>query len=199
MKEDLPTPPFGTWIIALLVVATATIALLAHSRLVGAPASVRFVEFNQARLDAYRTGSGHEHRGLVVMFGTSALKYATNEEADFAHRVSKRVGYPVDVLRIVNNWGVYGDFEPLMRTINELHPDLILLQPELLVTDRPWWRHILLDMDYAKSRLRGKKNWDHRNEDPQNVQFDKPCWRRPGVDDIETQLVRRDPWITVDP
>ena len=88
MKEDPSAPPFGTWIIALLVAAMATLALLGHSKLVGAPASVTFVEFNQERLDAYRNiRSGREHRGLVVMFGTSALKYATNEESDFAHRV----------------------------------------------------------------------------------------------------------------
>ena len=200
MKEDPSAPPFGTWIIALLVAAMATLALLGHSKLVGAPASMRFVEFNQERLDAYRNlRSDREYRGLVVMFGTSALKYATNEEPDFADRVSERVGYPVDVLRIVNNWGVYGDFEPLMQAINELEPDLILLQPELLVTDRPWSRHILLEMDYLKARLRGKSSWDHRNENPENVQFDKPCWRRPGVYDIQTQLERRAPWITVDP
>jgi hypothetical protein len=198
MGSDARFAPLSAWIVALVVVSLAAIAMLVHARTLGAPASARFVEFNLERLAAYRERAQIGSHRLVVMIGTSALKYATNEDDLFARAVSQQVGHSVDVVRIVNNWGVPGDFEPLLPAIRELRPDLLLIQRDLLVTDRPWWRHFLLDADYLKWVLSGRGAWDHRSEDPALVQYDRPCWRRTGVLDVDTQTDRREEWVTLD-
>ena len=198
--EQTSTPaPLGSWIVALTFVGLLALAVLAHALLAGSPPSPRFDNFNGDRLAAIRERRDSNQRALVVLLGTSALKYATDEDKDFARQVAFLLGYPVDVLRVVNNFGVYGDFDNLAHAILELKPDLVLLQEELLVTDRPWWRHFLRDLNHLKWLLTGEGGFDDPGVTAQDVQFDLPCWRRSGVFEIDAQLENREKWVTVNP
>jgi hypothetical protein len=175
------------------------VAVLVYARLHGAPASDRFIEFNRARLVQLGSARSGGKPYTVVLLGSSALKYATIEDRLLAAELERRAKRPVQVFRLVNNWGVFGDFEPLGDSLVELQPDLVLLQSELIAVDRPYSKHLELVRDYLRWPFYEARAWDHRDEDPAEVQFEQPCWnRKHPVYSIREQRRRSQDWVTPD-
>ena len=185
----------GALVITLIAgLATWTIAIEA-----GAPPAVPFVEFNQARIKALRDLSRTADAVTVVMLGSSALKYATGQEAAFAEAVSSKIKRPVHVLRIASNWGTFTDYVPLAPDLALLKPDLVVLQQELIATDRPRLRSFLLWIEGTRQKLGIASPLDSSESDEAYVQFEYPCWKRGFGRDIDDHMRERDEWVALRP
>ena len=189
----------GAWIGALLISVIAGVSLWLVATGVGPPPSESFLKFNQARIDTVRDRSRARGSVIVVMLGSSAIKYATRAESALAASITSRAGRPVEVLRIASNWGSFADFVPLTRSLRDLDAGLVVLQRELLVTDRPRVRSFLLLVERLRSDLGLDSPLDSSTEDEARVQFEYPCWERRVQRGVTDHMKHRDEWLTVRP
>ena len=197
--DPAPAAPLSAWIGALVITVFAGLAAWTIAVETGAPAAAPFVDFNRMRASALRGQGPTRDSATVVMLGSSALKYATREEPVFADAISSRIGRPVRVLRIVSNWGTFSDYVPLADDLVALRPDLVVLEQQLLATDRPRKRSFLLWVEGARLRLGVASPLESSAEDEAYVQFEHPCWKRGFGRRLPDHLRELNEWVAVRP
>jgi hypothetical protein len=193
--------PLSAWIGALVITAFVGLSAWTIAIEAGAPPATPFVEFNQARVNALRsqTQTQTQDAVTVVMLGSSALKYATRQEFAFADAISSKIMRPVHVLRIASNWGTFNDYIPLAHDLAALRPDLVVLEQQLLATDRPRMRSFLLWIEKARLKLGVAPPLESSAEDEAHVQFEYPCWKRGFGRGMADHVRERDEWVALRP
>ena len=190
--------PISAWIaafgLAALVIGAAWYAVTAAGIQPEAP----FTDFNRTRIESFAAQASKAGAKRVVLLGSSALKYATRDERDFAAGVSRAAGVPVETLRVTSNWGTFYDFAPLADDLLRAHPDLVVMESEFLAADRPPWRRFLIWI----RDLRGRLGLAVEGEEPASeadVQFTYPCWKRKASMRHAMLREERAGWVTVRP
>jgi hypothetical protein len=147
------------------------------------PDSNAFTNYNIARL---RQSLGENPDKLIVMLGDSKLKYATE-----AGLLNTPDGWAV--IRVVQNRGVFNDFEGLDAEVLAARPDLILIQDSLLYYDRlkvmdfrltqelVLWQLIAPDSEFNPFRTNQKE-----------LQEDIPCSRDFSMEALDRRMRRID-------
>jgi hypothetical protein len=158
-----------------------------------------FTRFNRDRIDAFVAQSTSIGGKRVLLLGSSALKYATREDTEFASRISHASGSPVSVLRITSNWGTYFDFASLVEDILAVRPDLVVLETEFLAADRPPSRRFILWMRQLRTRLGFEVKEESESIPEPEVQFSYPCWHRKASRGHQLLLQERARWVVVRP
>jgi hypothetical protein len=189
----------SAWIGAFLIAVLAGLVAWTIAAEAVAPPPERFVDFNQARIDAVRERSRASGSVVVVLLGSSAIKYATRDESALAAAIASQVHRPVDVLRIASNWGSFGDFVPLTPGLRDLNAGLFVIQRELLVTDRPRVRSFLLLIERIRYDLGLDSPLSGEMADEVSVQFEYPCWKRGVQRGVAEHMRHRDEWLVVRP
>jgi hypothetical protein len=158
-----------------------------------------FTRFNRARIEAFSRNAGGPEVQRVLLLGSSALKYATREEAELGDRLERATGTPVAALRITSNWGTFYDFEPLAADMLEARPDVVVLETEFLAADRPRLRRFLIWLRHWRSLLGLEVEADMPDVTEAEVQFTYPCWRRKASRGPAMLLQERARWVEVRP
>lgn len=191
--------PIAAWLAAAAIAALAWgCAWLAVTQF-GAQQETPFTRFNRDRIAAFSAGESGAGTRRVLLLGSSALKYATRDDAEFSARVSEASGVPVNALRITSNWGTFFDFAPLSRDIRLARPDLIVFEAEFLAADRPQWRRFLLWMRHWRALLGFEVEIDSEVISEPEVQYSLPCWRRKASRGHELLMQERAKWVAVRP
>lgn len=197
--DPAPATPLSAWAGALAIAVLAGIAAWTNAVEAGAPAAVSFVDYNRSRVDELKRQAWPADAATVVILGSSVVKYATRQEPDFAQAVWSKINRPVRVLRIVSNWGTFSDYVPLARDLTALRPDLVVLQRELLATDRPRLRSFLLWIEGARIQLGLPSPLITSAADEAYVQFEHPCWKRGFGRQLDDHIRERDEWVALRP
>lgn len=197
--ENAPAAPLAAWASALVIALVAGLTGWMIADKVSAPLSEKFDAFNGARIDAVRDRSKANDAIVVVVLGSSAIKYATREESAMAESIAARIHRPVEVLRIASNWGSFGDFAPLTPALLDLHPSLVVLQRELLVTDRPQLRNLQLLIEHLRLELGLPSPLTSSRDIETEVQFEYPCWKHRRNRDVAAHMELRADWLAVRP
>lgn len=130
-------PELALWRRALAALSLLILSLVGVGSLLGAPPSQAFHDFNHRRLQEFRV----RHDGKpgpvlrVVMLGNSRLKNATVDDALLQRLAAERGLERIETFRLVANWAVFRDFEPLLDEIEALDPDLYIIQLDLLADE----------------------------------------------------------------
>jgi hypothetical protein len=191
--------PLSTWYIAMAVAAMAwAIAWFAVVR-GGAQMETTFTRFNRARVESFEARAAATGARRIVLLGSSALKYATRDEGEFAAGVGKVARVPVAALRISSNWGTFYDFVPLAADILRARPDVVVMESEFLAADRPPLRRFLLWVEDLRRQLGLDDAQDAPADDESRVQFGYPCWERGLSPNNDRLLELRSDWISIRP
>ncbi len=190
--------PISAWIAAFLLAAGVIGAAWYAVTASGIQPESPFSNFNRARIDSFAARASETGAKRVVLLGSSALKYATRDEREFAAGVALAAGVPVETLRVTSNWGTFYDFAPLADDLLRARPDLVVMESELFAADRPRWRRFLIWIRDLRSRL----GLSVEGEEPAfeaDVQFTYPCWKRKASMRHAMLREERDGWVTVRP
>jgi hypothetical protein len=126
-------PELTLWRRAAIIFLAVGVALLAVGLTCEPPPSQAFLDFNVQRLRAFR--SEHEPRDpqtlRLVLLGNSRFKNATIDPAIFDAAAEQKV----EAFRLVANWAIFSNFEPLLDEVQALQPDAYVIQMDLLVEE----------------------------------------------------------------
>ena len=197
--ESTTTAPLQVWFATLALAAVIWVLAWIAATEIELSVPTSFTVFNAARIRAYGQREAATGAKRVVLIGSSSLKYATRDESELAAAISSAAGEPVEVLRITSNWGSFDDFAPLASTIQELKPDVVVMESEFLATDRPRQRRFLLLVERTRHALGIDRQVETTAESEADVQFDHACWRRKAVRNLESFREHRAEWVTVRP
>jgi len=162
------------WVMAVAV-AAGGLALIYRSVLnEDVPQSEAFHEYNAVRVQSFAEQIAQGALG-VVMLGDSRLRYATATEDELSAELSQRMGTKVVVLRLVNNWAVFSDFETLAPMIESAEPAIVVIQNELRFKDRADDASALLRREYLLWRAFGSDAWNPGNVDQTSLQQEMRC------------------------
>jgi hypothetical protein len=165
----------------------------------GPPIASAFDVFNLERLDRFAEIS-MDADATVVMLGNSRLKYATFYDDEFSRLLTQESGRRIRVLRIVNNWAVFRDFQRLLKSIEELHPDVIVLQTQLLGQERALQGRSLVFRDYIDWLLSPAAGlWNPGNINQHDLQFATPCANDLSQKTLEEWLELARQWLIFTP
>ena len=189
--------PSICWLWALAFAGLAWVAYDEAPRHFEAPPSVTFTAYNQPRIEAF--GLAGPGAGLrVVSIGNSRLKYATPDDGPFARLAATAGLERASFLRIIGNWAVFEDFEPLVEDLLALEPDVIVLQVELLGVARAHRARRMILGEFAAWQLLGLGPWNPLNVNHRAVQTLKPCLETHSEDYLKDRLRLTDIWVMDD-
>lgn len=189
--------PSVCWLWALAFAGLAWAAYDEAPRHFEAPPSAAFTAYNQPRMAVFGQ-AGHGTRLRVVSIGNSRLKYATPEGRPFAQLAAAAGLERASFLRIIGNWAVFSDFEPLVEDLLALEPDIIVLQVELLGVARAHRARRMILGEFAAWQLLGLGPWNPLNVNQRAVQVLKPCLETHSEDYIKDRLRLTDIWVMED-
>jgi len=124
-------------VVAAIVIATAGYFAFVATP-VNVPSDAAFFNAQVDRLqrqeETYR-GSGQEPLSIVFV-GTSRMKNATFDPAQVAQSAkSAGIQRPVASTYLAINWGGFERLQPAMQPLLKVHPDAVVIMPELFVED----------------------------------------------------------------
>jgi hypothetical protein len=154
-------PSLALWCRTAAVVGTVIFGLIAAVAVVDAPASQAFVEFNHQRIREFRNQHDPKrpHTLRVVMLGNSRLKNATIDTEPPALNAIGPQPQRIESFRLVANWAVFRNFEPLLEEIRALRADVYVIQMDLLVEEMaPAFQH-QLTFRYLRWLTAGRGTW----------------------------------------
>ena len=189
-------PALALWRRSAAVVAIIAFALIAAVALVDAPASQAFVEFNHQRIRTFQ--DQHDPRRpripRVVLLGNSRLKNATIDTESPALSAAGAGPGRIESFRLVANWAVFRNFEPLLDEIRGLRADVYVIQMDLLVEEMaPSFQHELA-FKYLRWLTAGKGAWTWY--EPMKEQLDLVCTNE---SEPEMRATRAETKLIVDP
>ncbi|KAA0680423.1 hypothetical protein [Roseomonas genomospecies 6] len=138
-ERSTPQPKRRLWITLLAVIPALFIAGTAGAVWTGYSLYDRpFAWYNSNRIAATAERAARDLSPpiVVVALGGSALRHATLDEQGMATLAAKHGVDGLHFLRIVQDHAQVGDFEPLLGDVLKLKPALVLLDVDLLFTER---------------------------------------------------------------
>jgi len=185
--------PVSCWLLTASLVSLSVGCFLWAVARFDVPASAAFAAFNEARL-ADLSATKRDSTARVVMLGNSRLKYATLTDDD----LMRRAGAGTAIVRIVNNWAIFTDFEPLLESILQTAPTLIVLQEDLLGDGWSFLNKLRHARQYVRWKLFGAGAWNPGVIDQRALQFDTPCSGEVSERAVEQRLARTELWLVHD-
>lgn len=182
------------WLLAVALALPASVLAVRAVRDLDVPPSAAFVEFNEPRVAGFADAIDGGAVG-VVLLGDSRLRNAVPVDAELETRLSEAVGQDIAVLRIVKDWAIYDDFEPLTESILEAGPDLVIVVDQLRGRARGDEAMELLQRQYLWWKLFGTQPWAAGDPDQHDLQTRPTCAPNDGVAD---RLVRFNRWFELD-
>jgi hypothetical protein len=169
------------WIRAAAICGGVVLMFAVIGYLVGAPTSTAFVELNERRMAEF--AAAHPVKSpdalRVVMLGNSRLKYATIDDATMGRIAGEHDLDSFEVFRVVANWAVFSNFEPLLDRLEALDADIYVLQLELVAEDMTeLFKHTLF-FQYIRWNISGDDSWTWFEPEPE--QFEIPCDEAPAA------------------
>jgi hypothetical protein len=189
-------PALALWRRSAVVVAVIILTLISTIASVDAPASQAFIEFNHQRVREFRDRHDpkHPHTLRVVMLGNSRLKNATIDAEQPALSATDPRPERIESFRLVANWAVFRNFEPLLDEIRGLRADVYVIQMDLLVEEMaPSFQHQLA-FRYLRWLTAGKGVWTWY--EPKKEQLDLVCTNE---SEPEMRATRAETKLIVDP
>lgn len=187
-----------TWIVAAIAAGALIGGFHYYAAVFEVPPSAAFLVHNQNRIDRFaQMATEFPHKPRVVMLGNSTLKYATRTNEDTFELAGCK---EVLVLRIVNNWARFIDFEPLSDAILSSEPDLIVVQPEILFRSRVREIRPRPDIlrDYVYWRAFGLGEWDPHGFDQHDLQTAQPDFDDQSDERFANRYQRLNEWQRMD-
>jgi hypothetical protein len=190
--------PMSAWVLTAVLAATLLIAMAVVGTGPVTPPSEAFQAFNAPRVETFRNADSDHYR--IVMLGNSRLKYATWDEVQLE---DLRAGEtPLDVIRLVNDWATFADFEPFVPALLDSAPDLVIIQVEMMSQERSMAANVRFMRLYLKWLLFGGTGelWNPGSLDQADLQFGTPCEDiEPSAAAVAARLDRTGNWLTHDP
>jgi hypothetical protein len=168
-------PDLVVWRRALAALSVLVLAGIAGGLALGAPHSQAYHEYNLQRLTEFRAlYDPQDSRALrIVMLGNSRLKNATIDR-DMLERLAADRGFErFEQFRLVANWAVFRDFEPLLDELRALDPDLYVIQLDLLADEMTKTWVAELNYQYLRWLANGEGPWTWF--EPREEQLDPAC------------------------
>lgn len=184
------------WAIAIVVGLAAAVWALSAVFNTDVPPSEAFYDFNAARVEQFASRTEAGALG-VVMLGDSRMRYGTETDDVLSAALTQQLGTEVAVLRLVNNWAVFEDFEPLTPIIADANPSLVVIQNELRVKNRASTAGSLIKREYLKWRIFGSGPWNPGDLDQTYLQFEMRCEVLLD-EDVEARRERVFRWVDFD-
>lgn len=185
------------WIAAVLL-ASAVLAWALYAVLnTDVPPSQAFYEHNAARVDEFAQRIDDGAIG-VVMMGDSRMRYGTETDDVLSAELSQALGHETAVLRLVNNWAVFEDFEELAPAIKASGPTLVVIQDELRAKNRADDATALLRREYLVWRTLGSGPWNPGDLDQDYLQLEMRC-EVLSNESVERRRERVFQWVDFDP
>jgi len=188
--------PRGVWPLTL-VFTLGLISLLFEHLVADTPRSGAFDMYNAPRLDRLAANMETGATGIVLI-GDSRLRYAVAAEKDFSKLLSDRLGVPVSVVRMTNNWAIWDDFSGLAPRILEIGPQLVVLQEDLFAKERETQSRLFLGRAYLIWQLTGHGPWNPGNLDQNSMQLEMRC-EVLADEDVAARKKRVFRWVRIDP
>jgi len=195
--ERQPQPlPMITWGYALIFALLLSWRLLDHL-MQDTPPSQSYYSFNASRLAELKAAVDRGATG-IVMLGDSRLRYGTWHDDQLAAALAERLGRPVHIVRLVQDWGVFGDFSSLAPLVLAARPALVVLQDELFAKERETQGRLLLGRSYLLWQLVGRGLWNPDGRDPAIYQDEQRCEVLAAID-AATRKEKVFLWVSFDP
>jgi hypothetical protein len=188
--------PLLTWGYAMVFVAALAFGIMSLIMSLTPPPSEAFFLHNAERLERLAEGTRAGATG-VVMLGDSRMRYGTYDDQRLGDELTDQLGRQVEVARLVNNWGVFDDFTPLIPLIFAAKPRLVILE-EALLTKEFAPSQLRVGREYLNWRIFGAGPWNPGNLDQAEIQQEMRC-NRLIIGDVEMQKTRANGWISFDP
>lgn len=182
------------WLIALAIAVPLGVLAVRYVRNLDVPPSQAFYEFNAPRVDEFAARVDDGAYG-VVLFGDSRLRNGLPLQDDLGELLSDASGQDVAVLRIVNDWAIYDDFEPFVPAIVQAEPDLVIVQEELRERHRGLDASELLQREYLWWKLFGSGAWSPGDRSQTYLQRSADCAADEGVEERRVRIGR---WVSFD-
>ena len=185
--------PISVWVLSI---AFASVLFYVLTSVFEPPVSEAFQEHNSERIEDLRDRTSDD-AAPVIFLGDSRLRYAAHDDEVLSRQLSEAADRPVETLRLVNNWAVYDDFAPLIDSLLDTKPALIVIQAELLTKERARPGRLLIGRQYLLWRLFGAGPWNPGDLDQALLQNEQRC----EVLADETLEQRRDrvfEWVSFD-
>jgi hypothetical protein len=168
-------PDLSVWRQSLAALGAIALVFVAAGLMLGAPHSHAYRDYNLQRLSEFR--AQHEPRSSgtlrVVMLGNSRLKNATIDSTMLERLAINRGFSGLEQFRLVANWAVFRDFEPLLDDLQALDPDLYLIQLDLLADEMATTWTVQLNYHYLRWLANGEGPWTWF--EPQEEQLEPAC------------------------
>ena len=192
MRNVLPVP-LDVWLYSLAFGLGFTYIFFTWVLSV-APPSADFTEFNSKRLKKLND-ENISNELKIVMLGDSRLRYATFADKEMEESLTLRLGVPVKVTRIVNNWAVFHDFSRLTISIFSASPDLIVIQGNLLSKGRAEVANKFIAREYLFWRYFKTNSWNPGGLDQSTLQHEMRCTALNIGETVEERKKRTFKWI----
>ncbi len=132
-----------------------------------------FLWFNQNRIAATADRAARwPEAATVVALGGTPLRHATLDEAAMSGLAARHGIAGLHFLRIVHDQAEFADFEPMLDAILRLAPDVLLLDLDLLFTER---RTLVEVRRYAATLAGTLRNGTAYRSDQIALQYGKAC------------------------
>jgi hypothetical protein len=168
-------PDLLVWRRAFAVVSVVVLAVIGAGLMLGPPQSQAYHDYNLKRLNEFR--AQHDPRNpralRVVMLGNSRLKNATIDSAMLERLATDRSFEGLEQFRLVANWAVFRNFEPLLDELQALDPDLYVIQLDMLADDMTRTWTVKLTYHYLRWLANGEGAWSWF--EPQEEQLEAAC------------------------
>ena len=189
-------PDLVVWRRALAALSVLVLAGIAGGLALGAPHSQAYHEYNLQRLTEFRAlHDPQDSRALrIVMLGNSRLKNATIDRNMLERLAADRGFERFEQFRLVANWAVFRDFEPLLDELRTLDPDLYVIQLDLLADEMTKTWVVELNYKYLRWLTAGKGAWTWY--EPMKEQLDLVCTNE---SEPEMRATRAETKLIVDP
>ena len=188
--------PLVTWAYALVFALLLSWRLFDHL-ISDTPPSQSYHRFDAERLTALGKAVAQGAVGIVLL-GDSRLRYATWHDEPLAAAIAERLGRPVHLVRLVHDWGVFGDFAPLAPLLLDARPALVVIQDELFAKERETPGRLLLGRTYLLWQLFGRGPWNPDGRDPATYQDEQRCEVLAQID-AQARKERVFLWVGFDP
>ena len=168
-------PELSVWRQSLAALSVLVLALIFIGLMLGAPHSQAYREYNLQRLSEFRAEHDPRSPGAlrIVMLGNSRLKNATIDPVMLERLAIDRGYRGLEQFRLVANWAVFRDFEPLLNDLQALDPDLYVVQLDLLVDEMTRTWIVELNYHYLRWLANGDGPWTWF--EPQEEQLEPAC------------------------
>ena len=190
ITDKRATPlPLDAWLYAGAILGAVILALLLKLASDDLPNPNSFAEYNSKRL----TEAAEDRRGeFIILLGNSKLKYATDVDEIEEHYSIDNPGQPPSLVRIVSNNAVFADLGDIPETVLNVNPDLIIVQADLVLSDRSIGKILRIAQAYVRWRLFDPGSEFITEEmDHAKLQDETPCSNDFQVERLDRVLQRR--------